>query len=91
MHFYQPETSVNIKLAGGRRAIFRLEDVTHFLEDQELKRKPRTWASFRRELEIFPLVHLHSKFLGQLSFAFFHPVMAFREIRGWLAYKLGRN
>lgn len=90
-HYEQPETAVNIKLAGGRRTIFKLTDATHRLEAGQLRRKPSSWQSFWREVEIFPLVRLHSRVLGWLSFALFHPVLAFKEVKGWLAYKLKRT
>jgi hypothetical protein len=88
VHFRQPETNVNVKLAGGRRSIFKLSDARFQLTPQGLKRKRLNWASFWREVEIFPLVRLHSKVLGWLGFAFFHPKKAFKEFRGWLSYKL---
>lgn len=87
-HFYQPETVDNVQKAGGRRSIFRLTDATHIFNDGEMRRKPLSWRSFWREVEIFPLVSFHSRFLGWISFAFFHPIKAFREVRGWLRYKL---
>lgn len=88
IHFRQPETNVNVKLAGGRRSIFKLSDSRYLLTPEGLKRKRLNWMSFWREVEIFPLIRLHSKVLGWLSFAFFHPVIAFKEFRGWLSYKL---
>lgn len=87
-HFYQPETADNVRMAGGRRTIFKLSDATHELVDHQFKRKTLDWQSFWREVEIFPLVSLHSRVLGWLSFAIFHPVKAFNEIKGWLAYKI---
>ncbi len=90
IHFRQPETDQNVRIGGGRRTIFTLEDATHYLQDDKLQKAPRNWRSFWREVEIFPLVRLHSRLLGWFAFAFFHPVRAFREVRGWLAYKLGQ-
>lgn len=87
-HYHQPETWVNIRLAGGRRTIFRLTDATHFLRDEKLEKIPLNWERFWREVEIFPLVRLHSRLLGWVSFAIFHPIKAFMEIRGWLIYKI---
>jgi hypothetical protein len=43
-----------------------------------------------REIEIFPLVKLKSRLLGELFFALFHPRKAWGEWRGRLAYKLSR-
>lgn len=87
-HYRQPETDVNIRIGGGRRTIFTLQDTTHAVEDGALMRKRLGWHAFWREVEIFPLVRLHSRLLGRISFAVFHPVKAFNEVRGWLAYKL---
>ena len=91
IHFYQPETDVNVKLAGGRRSIFNATDSRYLLTESGLKRKPLGWKGFWREVEVFPLIKLHSRILGSVSFAIFHPVLAFKEIRGWLAYKLKKN
>lgn len=91
IHFRQPETVENIKLAGGRRSIFNATDSRYMLTENGLKRKPLDWKGFWREVEIFPLIRLHSRILGMLSFAIFHPVLAFKEVRGWLAYKTKKN
>lgn len=88
IHFRQPESSVNVKLAGGRRSIFNATDSRFLLTENGLERKPLGWAGFWREVEIFPLIKLHSRILGMISFAFFHPILAFKEVRGWLDYKL---
>lgn len=90
-HFFQPETAENVQKAGGRLSIFRLEDATHMLVNGKLHRKVLDWHSFWREVEIFPLVHCHSRFLGWLSFVLFHPLQAFRVVRGWLNYKFGNR
>jgi hypothetical protein len=55
--------------------------------DDHLQNQPLNWGGFWREVEIFPLIWLHSRILGWLSFALFHPIKAFNEIKGWLAYK----
>lgn len=91
IHFYQPETEANVRIAGGRRTIFKLTDATHELVKDDLQRKSLDWSSFWREVEIFPLIKLHSRFFGWLSFALFHPVKAFNEIKGWMAYKFQRS
>ncbi len=89
-HYQLPETDTNIRLAGGRRTIFRLNDVSHVFDGQKVRRKSLGWSAFWREVEIFPLVGLRSRLLGWLSFAFFHPVKALKEVTGWLAYKFKR-
>lgn len=86
-HYRLPETDKNVQIGGGRRTIFTLEDVTYIVEDDVVKRKPLDWKSFWREVEIFPLTGLRSRRLGWLSFALFHPIKAYQEVRGWLALK----
>lgn len=86
-HYFQPETAVNLELAGGRRTIFTLGDVTHRLIGKQLSRKGLNWKSFWREVEIFPLVRLHSFTLGNLGFAIFHPYKAYQELKQWFISK----
>jgi hypothetical protein len=88
-HYRLPETAENIRLAGGRRAIFTLLDADVTLQDGKLRPIPLRGRKLLRELETFPLRKLHSYPLAELSFALFHPVKAFKEWRGRLAYKLG--
>ena len=91
VHYHLPETDLNVRIGGGRRTIFTLQDVTHVMTDQGLAKKPLNWKTFWREVEIFPLIRMHSRPFGWLSFAIFHPVKAFNEVRGWLAYKLTKR
>ncbi len=80
-HYRHPETFENIRLAGGKRAIFELRDVNYCLEEGQIERLPISWSRFWREVEIFPLVTLKSYPLGQLFYTVFHPVKAYREFR----------
>jgi hypothetical protein len=80
-HYRHPETYENIRLAGGKRVIFELQDVNRRLVSDRLVRAPFTWRKFWREVEIFPLVRLHSYPLGQLFYAIFHPKKAYAELR----------
>ena len=91
VHYHLPETDLNVRIGGGRRTIFTLQDVTHVITDHGLAKKPLNWKTFWREVEIFPLIRMHSRPLGWLSFALFHPVKAFNEVRGWLAYKFAKR
>jgi hypothetical protein len=84
-HYRHPETFENIRLAGGKRAIFELRDVNRSLSSGKLTRKPFSWGRLWREMEIFPLVTLKSYFLGQVFYAIFHPMKAYREFRQELA------
>jgi hypothetical protein len=87
-HYRLPETNVNIRLAGGRRALFSLQDAGYQLSSGKLRPVPRQGKKFWREVEIFPLVSLRSTALAELAFAIFHPINAWGEWRGRLAYKL---
>ena len=80
-HYRLPETGENVRLAGGKRHIFRLVDANLSLKGGEISHKPMTWQRFWRELEIFPLVRLHSRFLGNLNYAILHPQKAYEEWR----------
>jgi len=80
-HYHLPETDENVRLAGGKRHIFMLQDVNWQYEDQKLKRPTLTWKRFWRNVEIFPLVHLHSEWLGQMAYSIFHPRKAYNEYR----------
>jgi hypothetical protein len=86
-----PETMENIRLAGGKRAILYLIDVTHYLKDGKLYPQ-RGWRKFWREVETFPMVRLPkgplASALAELSYACFHPVKAYKEWRGRIMYKL---
>ncbi len=80
-HYRLPESGENVRLAGGKRTIFHLEDCDYRLVDGQLKRKQPTWASAVREVETWPVRKLNSGFLSQLFFAIFHPVKAYHEFR----------
>jgi hypothetical protein len=80
-HYRHPETYENVRLAGGKRAIFELRDVNRRLVDGKIRRVPFSWPRFWREAEIFPLVTLKSRLLGQIFFALFHPKKAYAEFR----------
>ena len=86
-HYDHPETDENIRLAGGKRTIFTLPDANYCLTDSGLCRKPLTAKGLKRELEIFPLVKLHSLKLAEAAYLIFHP----REIYGRLRQKVGLN
>ncbi len=83
-HYRLPETFENTRLAGGKRHIFHLIDCDHSVKDAKLRPYPISWEKFWREIEIFPLVRLHSKALGMVFYGLFHPVKAYRDFRTWL-------
>lgn len=80
-HYHLPETDENVRLAGGKRHIFLLQDINWKFTGGRFVRPPMTWKRFWREVEIFPLVKLHSEKLGSLFFAVFHPRKAYNEFR----------
>jgi hypothetical protein len=84
-HYRHPETFENVRLAGGKRAIFELRDVNFELVSGKLKKVAFSWERLWREIEVFPLVTLKSYFLGQVFYAIFHPVKAYRELRQGMA------
>jgi hypothetical protein len=86
-HYRLPETSENVRLAGGKRHIFHLIDCDRILQYDKINPYPLTWQKFWREIEIFPLIGLHSELLGQLFFAIIHPIKAYREWRAKLGKK----
>lgn len=89
-HYRLPETTENVRMAGGRRMIFTLMDVNFEIVDGKLQKFPIDQKKFWREVEIFPLISLHSKILANLIFAVFHPKRAYQEIRNWLGQRRNR-
>ena len=90
-HYRLPETTENIRLAGGRRAIFTLLDADVTLKGGKLRRIPLRGRKLLRELETFPLRKLGCYPLAELAFALFHPAKAFKEWRGRVKYHLKRG
>jgi len=90
-HHHLPETYENVRLAGGKRSIFHLRDASWRLPvEGQAARQPFSWPRFWRELEIFPLISLHSRLLANLVFAVFHPQKAYAELRPWLGARARR-
>ena len=78
-HYRLPETGENIRLAGGRRTIFTLDDATHEWENGNLRPVHITTRRFFRGLEVFPLLKHGNYALTQALFSLFHPRRAFKE------------
>lgn len=89
-HYRLPESSENIRLAGGRRTIFTLADADHYIQDGQIKHTPLHTRKLFREIEIFPLTRLHSRSIADIFFAIFHPIKAWKEFHGRAAYKLNK-
>ncbi|OGN89161.1 MAG: hypothetical protein A2Y88_01240 [Chloroflexi bacterium RBG_13_48_10] len=90
-HYHMPESFENIRLAGGRRTIFTLLDANYIFQAGKLVRIPLRGRHFWRNLETYPLMQWHSYPLAELTFALLHPIKAFGEWRGRLAYKINTN
>jgi hypothetical protein len=84
-----PETMKNIRLAGGRRTILLLTDTDHHVVDDKIQRVPVRGKKLAREIELFPLLKLHSNALAEIFYIFFHPRKAWNEWRGRIAGRLG--
>lgn len=90
-HYTLPESAENVRLAGGRRAIFGLRDADHRIRGGRLVRRLPSRRRLLREFETLPLRALGSSALAELTFALVHPLKAVGEWRGRLAYALGRR
>ena len=84
-HYRLPESDENVRLAGGKRTVFHLEDCDTIFMDGKLTKPVRTWKKVVREIETWPIRRFYSKFLSQLSFTVFHPLKAYQEFRTKLA------
>ena len=90
-HYRLPETSENIRLAGGRRTIFTLLDADYTLGEGKLHKIALRGKKLLREMETFPLVKLRSYALGEVAFSIFHPAKAWGEWRGRIQYKFRKR
>jgi hypothetical protein len=90
-HYHLPESSENLRLAGGQRTIFTLKDANYRIDGSKILPIAQNPGKLAREIEIFPLIRLHSKTLADIFFTFFHPIKGWKELRGRLAYKLNKQ
>ncbi len=79
-HYRQPETGVNIRLAGGRRTILDLDDCVKRSENGKLLPMPRNRARLKRELIHWPLLNLGFYGASQALFKLLNPEQAKREL-----------
>ncbi len=81
-HYRLPESWENTMLAGGRMAtMFKLRDCNYVLDGEKIKPVRMTAQRLLREMEILPLVRLHSRTLGKLIYTIFHPSKAWQEYK----------
>jgi len=72
-HYRLPETGENIRLAGGRRTTFLLDDSSHRLVNGKIEKMPLTWTRFWREFQNAPLLKFGNYALTQTLFSLLHP------------------
>ncbi len=82
-HHKHPDTYENVRLGGGARTTFLLDDSDRKMTAEGITAMPLSWKKFWREVEVFPLVTLHSYPLAQAAYALFHPRKAFKDFRAW--------
>ena len=87
-HYQLPESHENIRLAGGRRTIFSMQDANYTLAAGKLQPIPLRGRRIWRHFETYPLVRWKSFPLAEITFAICHPIKAFGEWRGRLIYLL---
>jgi hypothetical protein len=80
-HYRLPESQENVRLAGGERTIFGLCDADRRMVGGNLYPARMTWKKVWREVEIFPLIRLHSYRGAQVFYFVFHPLGAYRAFR----------
>ena len=78
-HYRLPETGENIRLAGGRRTIFDLNDASHRLVHGKIETMPRDWKGNLREFQNRPMLKHNNFTLTQLLFTLFQPKRAWVE------------
>lgn len=85
------ESLDNIRMGGGRRAIFSLNDVTHLVDNGNVIPRPFSFGYFLRRIETFPLLRLRSFALAEVMNMIYHPSKAYGEWRGRIMSKLDRT
>ena len=78
-HYRLPETGENIRLAGGRRTIFTLDDASCRLVNGKLEEMPQTSTRKLREWQNRPLIKRGCYFCTQMRFVLLHPKKAYAE------------
>lgn len=89
-HYHLPESTENLRIAGGQRTVFTLHDADFCIRNGRIRRARLNPGKLTREIEIFPLVRLHSMVLADIFFTVFHPLKGWRELRGRADYKLSQ-
>lgn len=90
-HYRLPETDENLRMAGGRRRVFRIGDADYRLEGGRVKPRPLTWRRWLQEIERAPALWMKSDWLANLVYVLFRPVRAWREVRGMIGYRFRKD
>ena len=78
-HYRLPETGENIRLAGGMRTIFELDDASHRLIGDNIEDMPRDWKGKIREFQNQPMLKKNNIVLTQILFTLLQPRQAWIE------------
>ena len=90
-HYRLPETGENVRLGGGWRTVFTLDDASHQLRGGKITSFPRGWRKFWREVQNYPMLHWNNYALTQVLFTLFHPKRAWGEFWKNRAFQKARQ
>lgn len=80
-HHHLPESDENVRLAGGRHAIYTLQDANWILKNWRVEKVPLNWTKLWREIEILPTTRLNSNTGARVAHIIFHPARTLRQLR----------
>ena len=81
IHHRQVETLENIKIMGGRFAVYTLSDANYYLKNNRILPRKINRSRLIREISLFPSVSLKSPLLGKLFYFLFNPQKVKRDIQ----------
>jgi hypothetical protein len=79
IHRYQPESLENLTLAGGRERMFTLYDTNKVIHAGSIGKPAFARERLVREISIFPLLHIRTKWLANALYALLNPRQAIRD------------
>lgn len=79
IHRYQPESLENLTLAGGRERMFTLYDTNKVIRNGRIVKPSFSRDHLVREISIFPLLHIHPKWLANALYAMLNPRQAMKD------------
>lgn len=72
VHRHQPESFVNVDLAGGNYTMYTLYDANYQMENRMITKPKLTWWKVVREFSIFPAVTLKCTWLAKILYSMFN-------------------